>query len=62
MKNNESFSSEVWLLSGLINSLPGVLTLDGGKLLFTAIGTGTFGDSGLKKIEKSWEQKISFPC
>ena len=52
MKKNKSFSSEVWLLSGLINSLPGILTIDDGKLIFTAIGTGTFWDSGLKKIEK----------
>ena len=52
MKKNESFSSEVWLLSGLINSLPGILTLDDGRLIFTAIGTGTFRDRGLKKIEK----------
>ncbi len=52
MKKNESFASEVWLLSGLINSLPGILALEGGKLIFTALGTGTFWDSGLKKLEK----------
>lgn len=54
MKNNinESYSSEVWLISGLFNSLPGILTLEGGKLIFTALGTGTYWKSGLKKIEK----------
>ena len=52
MEGNESFASEVWLLSGLFHSLPGILALEDGKLIFTAIGTGTFWDSGLKKIEK----------
>lgn len=52
MKNSGSFSSEVWLLSGIINSLPGILTLESGKLIFLALGTGTFWKRGLKKIEK----------
>ncbi len=49
---NESYSSEVWLISGLFNSLPGILTLSNGKLVFTALGAGTYWESGLKKIEK----------
>ena len=52
MEKNESYATEVWLISGLFNSLPGILTLDGETLLFTAIGTGTYWESGLKKIEK----------
>lgn len=50
--NIESYSSEVWLISGLFNSLPGILTLENELLIFTAIGTGTYWDSGLKKIEE----------
>ena len=52
MKNNNSFSSEAWLLSGIINSLPGILSLKNNKLIFTAHGTGTFWASRLKKLEK----------
>jgi hypothetical protein len=51
MKKLPSFASQAWLLSGLINSLPGVLSIRDGKLVFTAIGMGTFGGRGLKKIE-----------
>lgn len=52
MNNHESYASEVWLITGFLNSLPGLLNLENGKLTFTAIGTGTYWDSGLKKIEK----------
>lgn len=52
MENDQSFATEVWLLSGIINSLPGILTLENNRLILTAIGSGTFWESGLKKIEK----------
>lgn len=52
MEKNKSFSSKAWLLNGLFHSLPGILELKKGTLLFTAIGTGTFWDNGLKKLEK----------
>lgn len=52
MEGFKSFSTEVWLLSGLFHSLPGILTLKKGTLVFIAIGTGTFRESGLKKLEK----------
>ena len=52
MTANESYCTEVWLISGLFNSLPGILTLNDDKLVFTAIGSGTYWESGLKKIEK----------
>lgn len=60
MEKYKSFASEVWLLSGLFNSLPGLLALEGERLIFTAIGTGTFWDSGLKKIEKKSGTKNFF--
>ncbi len=45
------YSSEVWLLVGFINSLPGILTLEKGRIILTAIGSGTFWERGLKKLE-----------
>lgn len=51
-ENNESYSSEVWLISGFYHSLPGVLTLENGQLIFTALGPGTYWERGLKKIEE----------
>ena len=59
MENNESYASEVWLLTGYINSLPGILSLENSKLTFTALGTGTYWESGLKKLEiKSGNQEF----
>lgn len=52
MEKIKSYSSEAWLISGLFNSLPGILTLEDGKLIFTAIGTGTYWDRGLTKLEE----------
>lgn len=52
MYKNDSFVSQVWLLRGLFHSLPGVLKLEKNRLQFTAISTGTFGESGLQNIEK----------
>ncbi len=52
MENDKFYSSEVWLITGLFNSLPGILTLKNSKLIFTALGSGTYWESGLKKLEK----------
>ena len=52
MEQGEYYCTEVWLISGLFNSLPGILKLDGRKLVFTAIGAGTYWESGLKNIER----------
>ncbi len=52
MDKNQCFATEVWLISGIFNSLPGVLSLENERLVFTALGTGTYWDSGLKKIEQ----------
>ncbi len=60
MNKNDAFSSEVWLLSGLFHSLPGILALKDNKLTFTAVGTGTFWDNGLKKLEKKSVAKDLF--
>ncbi len=52
LKKNDTFSTEVWLISGLFHSLPGVLTLRETQLIFTALGPGTYWDGGLRRIEK----------
>jgi hypothetical protein len=57
MIKSESYASEIWLISGFINSLPGLLSLDKGRLTFTAIGGGTYWDSGLKKLENKCGNK-----
>ncbi|TDG35624.1 hypothetical protein EZJ43_13475 [Pedobacter changchengzhani] len=59
MEQNSFYATEVWLISGIFNSLPGILKLDGNNLVFTAIGTGTYWQSGLKNIErKSGNEKF----
>jgi hypothetical protein len=55
MDKNESYATEIWLITGIFHSLPGLLSLENGRLIFTALGPGTYWESGLKKIEKKAE-------
>lgn len=48
---NEEFTSEIWLITGLYHSLPGLLSLKNGILTFMALGSGTYGKKGLMNIE-----------
>jgi hypothetical protein len=44
--------SQVWLLLGLVNSVPGKLTLHDGQLQFFLLNAGTLWSSGLQKLEQ----------
>ena len=57
---NDVFATEVWLISGIFHSLPGLLTLKETQLTFTALGPGTYWDGGLRKIEKKANAKDFF--
>ncbi len=44
-----NFGTQAWLLQG-INSIPGVMKLEDGRLSFTAVGCGTFGSGSLREL------------
>ncbi len=44
--------TEAWLLCG-VNSIPGALRLENGRLSYTAFGSGNLGKGPLRKLEKS---------
>lgn len=50
---NPNFSSQAWLLKGLVNSLPGRLSFKNERLTYCAYESGTFRDTGLKKLERT---------
>jgi len=50
-RTKNEFASTAWLLRGLFNSLPGILSLQQGRLSYTALDAGTFWKRGLKRLE-----------
>ena len=60
VQKNDAFATEVWLISGLFHSLPGLLKLKETQLTFTALGPGTYWDGGLRKIEEKANAKDLF--
>ncbi len=52
MNAKSELCTEAWLLKG-INSLPGALKLQDGRLSYTAFGTGTCGHGLLSKLEQA---------
>lgn len=50
-RQKSAFASTAWLLRGLFNSLPGILSLQQGRLSYTALDAGTFWKRGLKRLE-----------
>ena len=44
-----NFGTQAWLLQG-VNSIPGVMKLEDGRLSYTAVGCGTFGSRSLHDL------------
>ncbi len=55
-KQRTHLSTKAWLLRG-ISSIPGRLTLGGGRLSFTAFGPGNLWPSQLRKLERDAGRK-----
>lgn len=52
MNKNTTFTTETWLLLGLMHSIPGVLRLEKGRLTLRLKGPGTLSKKRLAKLEQ----------
>ena len=53
-----NFGTQAWLLQG-VNSIPGVMKLEDGRLSYTAVGCGTFGSRSLRDLASRLGKEVA---